>query len=249
MSKPSTDTQPVPQDEKEAEAKEDEAKEEDKVEEMQPIQQLWYFCKRGDAEGIKSISSRIDDINACDDQGTKHQPYKSYNTALHYAVLSGSLETVEVIYNLEAKLDSTNKLKCTPLHLAASLGYVQIVDYLIRMKANIEAKNVIQNTPLHCAVYAGHVDTVKVILDNVDDIRQSLMLPVNGVGFGAVKYTSHDDMRQYLRQFFPKKAEANEKPQFEATQDGQNDVEEEERAPDIDDDNIDETTGLTATEQ
>ena len=97
----------------------------------------------------------------------------------------------------------------------------------------MESTNKIQNTPLHCAVYAGHVDTVKVILENCDDPRQSLLLPVNGIGFGAVKYTAHDEMKKYLRaNYSPKdnKKGGDDDGQVKNLQNG-NDVEEEEMQP------------------
>jgi len=260
------ETEAVAQDEKEADDKEEEEKEEEKVENLDPQQQLYYYCRRADIDGIKEVQNKITDINERDGTGSKTQPYISDNTALHYAVLSGALETVKVVYNLEAKLDVKNKLGSTPLHLAAALGYTEIVRFLIEMKADIEAKNKIQNTPLHCAVYAGHVDTVKVILENCDDPRQSLLLPVNGIGFGPVKYTAHDEMKKYLRaNYFPKDNKGGNQLQ------NGNDVEEEEVQPppsydgaskdnttnDVqeEEDAADETTGLTtgtpatATEQ
>eukprot|EP01083_Nonionella_stella_P035285 96331_1 len=233
MSKKETkDQEKLPQDEKEAEDKEAEGKAE-KVEEMSDLQQLFYHCKRSDIEGIKSVcsSGKIEDINTPDTEGTKSNPYISHNTALHYAVLSGSLECVKVIFNLEAKLDSRNKIKSTPLHIAASLGYTEIVKFLIDMAADIEAKNVIGNTPLHCAVYAGHVDTVKAILDKCDNKREALMLPVNVVQFGAVKYTAHDQMKTYLKQFFPKKNNQSNLPQNNIQNNGNQIEEEEEQQP------------------
>ena len=254
-------TEPVAQNESEAELKEE--PQDEKVEELSTQQKLFYYCKKADIEGIKSIASQIQDINARDESASARNPYISQNTALHYSVLSGSLETVKVIYNLEARLDSVNKLRSTPLHLAASLGYTEICDFLIKMKAEIEAKNKIKNTPLHCAVYAGHVETVKCILNHVDDKRDAL-LAVNGVNFSAVKYTAHDSMKQYLRTFFPKKQqnyddrqeeEEEEEEQYAPKYNGSSSssrtseiVEEEEEV------DADETTGLksgtaTATEQ
>merc|ERR1711933_457634 len=131
------------------------------------------------------------------------------------------------IYNLEANLELTNKPQSTPLHLAASLGYTEIADFLIQMKADIDAKNKIKNTPLHCAVYAGHVETVKCILNQVDDKRDAL-LAVNGVNLSAVKYTAHEEMKQYLRTFFPKKQQNDRQEEEEEQQ--QNDVVEEEES-------------------
>eukprot|EP00483_Globobulimina_turgida_P001155 UN01157 len=219
---------------------------------MTPLQQLFYHCKRADIPGIKLISNRVTDINAADEVGTKNNSYISRNTALHYAVLSGSLDCVKVIYNLEAKLDSRNKIKSTPLHIAASLGYTEIVKFLLEMAADIEAINIIQNTPLHCAVYAGHVETVQAILDKCDNKRDALMSPVNLVQFGAVKYTAHDEMKIYLKQFFPKRRnnmqieeEEDEKihespPKYDNIEQNQNEIQEE----------VDETTPLNIeTEQ
>jgi len=190
--------------------------------EMDAQQKLFYFSKRGDVDGIKKMAPSTD-INAPHSEGFKNSPYVSNNTALHYAVTSGSLECVKVLYNLEAKLDAQNKLKSTPLHLAAALGFADIAKFLIDMRANIEAKNLVQNTPLHCAVYAGHVETVKVILAQLDEPRDSLLEP-NGVGMAAAKYTAHDDMKALLRTYFPKrKDEADE----ERKDDDQVQVEEE----------------------
>eukprot|EP01084_Bolivina_argentea_P272302 463604_1 len=185
--------------------REDEEEEEaqDNPDAMDPQQKLFYFSRRGDVEGIKEIA-KLCEINGVDDLGFKSNPYKTRNTALHYAVESGSLECVKVLYNLQAKLDVINKLKSTPLHIAASLGYTEITDFLIEMKANIEAKNIVSNTPLHCAVYAGHTKTVEVILSHLDEPRDALLEP-NGVGMGAAKYTAHEEMKTLLRTYFPKR--------------------------------------------
>jgi len=200
----------------------------DNPDEMPPQQKLFYFAKRGDVDGIKEVANAAD-INKNDDIGFKQNPYISQNTALHYAVQSGNLQCVKVLYHFEAKLDVTNKLGSTPLHIAAALGHAEIAQFLIEMKANIEAKNVVQNTPLHCAVYAGHVDTVKVILSKLDEPRDALLEP-NGVGMGAAKYTAHDEMKTLLRTYFPKRKENdNEKKEDQDNQgDGGNDVQEEE---------------------
>ena len=97
--------------EEKVEDKEDEEEEEDidNPDTMTEQQQLYYYSRRGDVEGIKNIAKSCD-ISAVDDVGSKQNPYISNNTALHYAVQSGNLECVKVLYNLEAKLDVTNKL-------------------------------------------------------------------------------------------------------------------------------------------
>ena len=96
------------------------------------------------------------------------------------------------------------------------------------MKANIESKNKVQNTPLHCAVYAGHVDTVKIILAQLDEPRDSLLEP-NGVGMGAAKYTAHEDMKTLLRTYFPKRKQDNNDDENKDQQEKPkgNDIEEE----------------------
>merc|ERR1719295_287195 len=136
---------PVATDEKEADLIDEEEKEEIKIEELDVQQQFFYHCRRGDVEEIKSLSSQIDDINAVDRKPSQALGYRSENTALHYAVESGVLEAVKVVYDLEAQVDSVNKLESTPLHVAASFGYTQIVEYLIEKKANTEASNKIKN--------------------------------------------------------------------------------------------------------
>lgn len=254
----------------------EEEQDEDNPDQMDEQQKLFYFAKRGDVEGIKSVAKSCD-ISAIDDIGSKQNPYISNNTALHYAVQSGNLQCVEVLYNLEAKLDVQNKLclfcdlpyvhnyklkkinvymiyrlGSTPLHIAASLGYTEITKYLIDVKANLESKNKVQNTPLHCAVYAGHVDTVKVILAQLDEPRDSLLEP-NGVGMGAAKYTAHEEMKTLLRTYFPKrkqdKNDNDDNNDKENNNDNNNDVEEEEAPPAYDNDNDGENTTANPTEQ
>ena len=88
---------------------EEEEQNEDNPDQMDEQGRLFYFAKRGDVEGIKSVAKSCD-ISGVDDIGSKQNPYISHNTALHYAVQSGNLECVKVLYNLEAKLDVQNKL-------------------------------------------------------------------------------------------------------------------------------------------
>lgn len=173
------------------------------VDQMEPQQKLFYYSKRGDVEGLKTLGSSGYDINAADESEDVHNPYKTLNTALHYAVISGSLETVKICFNMEANLERKNKLESTPLHLAAAYGYTEIAQYLIDQKADLNAINKVKNKPLHCAVYAGHVEIVKYILKQVDDPVESLM-ERNGVQMACVKYTAHEDMKQLLRDYFPK---------------------------------------------
>ena len=96
----------VEEDETAAEDKEEAV--EDNPDEMSAQQKLFYYARRGDVEGIKAVAKEAD-INAVDDTGSKQVTYISRNTALHYAVQSGILECVKVLYNLEAKLDVANK--------------------------------------------------------------------------------------------------------------------------------------------
>jgi len=244
---------PVATDEKEADIHDDMEKEEKTIDEMDPQHKFWYHCKRGDLDEIKALSQQID-INAVDRE-PNHIGYSSENTALHYAVESGVLQAVKMVFNLEAQIDSGNKLKSTPLHVAASFGYTEIVEYLLEKKANTGATNKIGNTPLHCAVYAGHVDTVKALLETADDPQKALLIPLNGIGISAVKYTAHDELKTYLKQFFPKKGDMDHAPTDIHEQNGLemqppptynangNDVVEEEE----DEGSADETTNLTGT--
>ena len=76
--------------------------------EMSAQQKFFYYAKHGDVNGIKEVAKLVN-VNDVDQIGFKTNPYISQNTALHYAVESGSLECCKVLYNLEAKLDATNK--------------------------------------------------------------------------------------------------------------------------------------------
>ncbi|KAK6614832.1 PFS domain-containing protein [Botrytis cinerea] len=100
----------------------------------------------------ESISSIID---ALDDLGC---------TALHLAVLSGSLSTVQQLLSAHAQADLVDTLGQTPQHYAAEQPDVNILKAIIAAGADINAQDKWSRTPLHLAVEKGHVASVDELM-------------------------------------------------------------------------------------
>ncbi|KAM0167925.1 hypothetical protein ACHAPF_011506 [Botrytis cinerea] len=100
----------------------------------------------------ESISSIID---ALDDLGC---------TALHLAVLSGSLSTVQQLLSAHAQADLVDTLGQTPQHYAAEQPDVNILKAIIAAGADINVQDKWSRTPLNLAVEKGHVASVDELM-------------------------------------------------------------------------------------
>ncbi|KAG5900304.1 hypothetical protein JTB14_000830 [Gonioctena quinquepunctata] len=128
------------------------------------------------------------DVNAIADE--RHD----YRTVLHYAVLSGNYEIVDLMIKQGAKLNYDEEFdigKPSPLDLAILKGDPQIVELLIRSGANVNCSSPIIGSPLHVAcadniprrfdiitmlLKAGADPNLKVYSDEFD--RNSQLRPV-----------------------------------------------------------------------
>ena len=89
------------------------------------------------------------------------------DTALHLAVLGGSLSTVCTLID-EFKCDPYTKGSQgrTPVHQAANKGHIDIVRKLVRVYGcDVMAKDNDGSTPLHLAVLGGSLSTVCTLID------------------------------------------------------------------------------------
>lgn len=200
-----TELQKVSNDEKETEDKEEE-KAQEKISSLTPEQKLFHYSRAGlldELRDSKKTNTGLD-INTRDQKdGREEGWYGGENTAMHYSCQYGHLNIVKFLLGQQALIDPKNKLGNIPLHVACSNGRTDIVKFLIQNKSPINVKNKIGNTPLHCSVYAGHVEATKCLLDEMENPTQSLQ-EGNSCGVTPVKYCTHEDMKNFLRQFFRK---------------------------------------------
>jgi ankyrin repeat protein len=91
---------------------------------------------------------------------------------LHYAVIGGSPECVEIILKSLAENKRTEMLKTswigkkTPLHIACLLGKEEVVKVLLRFKAPCELRDLTGSTPLMWAVFSDCLDIVRILHDH-----------------------------------------------------------------------------------
>ena len=84
--------------------------------------------------------------------------------ALHYACQLGDYESVEILVNSGANIDSYSNNKRIPLHLAAYKGYPNIVKFLLENDSDPNYKDELGCTPLHLAAKKGNVKCIEYLL-------------------------------------------------------------------------------------
>lgn len=95
-------------------------------------------------------------------------PLKDSNTALHLAVRSKDIETIEYLISAGANIEAVDGHSKTPLHVAAENGYAQVVMTLLKHNANVEAAtSYFKMTPLHLVVLTGRVSGAEEFLDTI----------------------------------------------------------------------------------
>ncbi|EPY40064.1 26S proteasome non-ATPase regulatory subunit 10 [Angomonas deanei] len=77
-------------------------------------------------------------------------------TPLHYAADKGHTETVRLLLEEGASVNSKDAMRRTPLHLAALGGHVGVIQVLLEEGATKNAKNIAGMTAKECATTAGH---------------------------------------------------------------------------------------------
>ena len=85
-------------------------------------------------------------------------------SALHYACQLGDLQSVIILVEKGAIIDSFSNNKRTPLHLAALQGYHEIVQFLLESGSDQDFQDELGCTPLHLAAKKGHVECINILL-------------------------------------------------------------------------------------
>jgi hypothetical protein len=84
---------------------------------------------------------------------------------IHGAVSSGSLEILELLFEMKADINAPTKREMQPIHIAAKEGDVPMLQRLVAIKANVEAKTSAKKRPIHYACEVGHLGTVEYLID------------------------------------------------------------------------------------
>lgn len=95
-------------------------------------------------------------------------------SALHYACQLGDFESVEILVNIGATIDTYSNNKRIPLHLAAYRGYPNIVEFLLKNGSDPSYKDELGCTPLHLAAKKGHVKCLELMLSYDDELLYCL---------------------------------------------------------------------------
>ncbi len=92
-------------------------------------------------------------------------PCAGFETPLHFAIRSDSIQTVKVLVNSGALINVTDEDGVTPLHLAVSNCNHEIVTHLLEKGAYINLKeNKYGRTEIHTAVVKGQKDIVDQLI-------------------------------------------------------------------------------------
>jgi len=94
-------------------------------------------------------------------------------TPLHFAVLKGHREVVEVLLLMGADANAVDNKGVTPLWNAAQDGHKEIVELLLAHGAHADGGSVAGRAPLHMAARQGHRQIVELLLQHgADPVRQ-----------------------------------------------------------------------------
>jgi len=91
--------------------------------------------------------------------------------ALHYAALSGRLDTVKTLLDRNPAPNPRSNSRLRPIHYAAQEGHADVVSYLASHGANVNFKFGIRGTPLHLAAKNGHLGAVEALINHGADVN------------------------------------------------------------------------------
>ena len=136
---------------------------------LAPIHKIIESTEKNKHEVLKKMLLLGSDPNIKDSNGW---------TALHYAAQNGDLESVKILIDKKANINSFSNNGRTPLHLASKMNRKYIVKYLIekileKYKINspkyLNAKDEHGCTPSHLAAKEGNIDCLEILLSKGAD--------------------------------------------------------------------------------
>jgi ankyrin repeat protein len=143
-------------------------------------QRLVQAAARGDASAIRLLLREGVDVNAVDADGA---------TALHYAVWSDDVVTVDELIKAGANVRAANAFHITPIYIAAEQGNAGIVTRLLNAGADVNTVDGTGDTLLMASVRAGNDDVVRLLLDRGAQVNAT----EPDLGHTALMYAVRDD--------------------------------------------------------
>lgn len=90
----------------------------------------------------------------------------------HYApIVSGNAKTAELLIDLGADVNFTNKNNSTPLHFTAKFANMEVAEVLISQGANVNVQDDFGLTPLHHAAVNCNVEFINMLVEHGADIN------------------------------------------------------------------------------
>ena len=118
---------------------------------------------RGDAAAARALVSQGADVNAAQSDGM---------TALHWAALSGDLETTNLLLAAKAKTAVVTRIgHYTPLHLASLRGHAAVIASLLEAGSPVAAVTDTGVQAIHLAAQAGNADALQSLLAHGADVN------------------------------------------------------------------------------
>ena len=115
-------------------------------------------------------------------------------SALHYACQLGDLNSVQILLEKNAEIDSYSNNKRIPLHLAANMNYPDIVKCLLEKNSNPNYKDNTGCTPLHLAAKQGNTKCIEYLLQN-----NAYLYSVDFRGWSILHYAAFHGHKETVR--------------------------------------------------
>lgn len=130
---------------------------------------LWTACKTNNAAAASYWLAKGADVNAIDQHGAVGLPGR---TALHMCAHFGNTETIDLLLQVGAEVDATDKNGRTPLFFT---NFAQAAKSMVRHGASLEHKDDNGETALEARVANGwHVDDdLRAVLTNPSSTKET----------------------------------------------------------------------------
>jgi hypothetical protein len=122
----------------------------------------WLRAIELDPSGFASTVTR--------DPSILTRPGPCQETLLHWLSVEGRAESVKLLAQLGAKVDTVNEFQNTPLMECAQMGNALMVSVLLELGANPNCQSLRdKNTAIHLAAESGYKEVVDLLLSHGSD--------------------------------------------------------------------------------